>query len=231
MERTDFDILIVEDEFIAQNYLRSILNKMGFLNICVATSSDETLGILSQYNINLIFMDINILGSVDGISCAKMVNEKKSIPIIYTTAYADADTISDIQETNAFGYIIKPFTYEEVYSTMVIALQFMKKNNIIKKTSDVIIVTKNYKYYKKSKTLKKDGILITLTKKERELFEQLLLRKNQNVSYSILIDNVWNGIEVSSSTIRDAVSKLKKKLPELDIQNVPKYGYILNLDN
>ncbi|AXH12555.1 response regulator [Halarcobacter bivalviorum] len=231
MNKSEFNILIVEDEFIAFAYLKNILEKMDFINIYNARNSNEAKDKVSTYKINLIFMDINIDGSIDGIACARLINEKDNIPIIYTTAYADMNTINDTKETNMFGYIIKPFNYEDVDVTLSVAMRFLEKDNTTLNIIDEeLTLTKDYKYYKNSKTLKKSGVVVNLTKKELEIFNQLSLKINQNISYEFLIDEVWKGKEVSLSTIRDTISRLKRKVPELNIQNVANYGYILKLN-
>lgn len=231
MNKNNFNILVVEDEFIAFIYLKDILLKMGFDNIHDAKNAESAKEIVLNNKIDLVFMDINIDGSLDGIFCAKILNEKNNIPIIYTTAYADMNTINDTKETNIYGYIIKPFNYEDVDVTLSIALRFLQKENSnIDIIDEELVLTEEYKYYKNSKTLKKSGVVVNLTKKELEIFNQLTLKINQNISYELLLEEVWSGKEVSFSTIRDTFSRLKRKVPELNIQNVANYGYILKLN-
>jgi len=81
------------------------------------------------------------------------------------------------------------------------------------------------------KTLKKvfeKNIIKELTKKELHLLEFFSNNYNQTLSYEQLKINIWsNNIEISNSTIRDTVSRLKKTLPSLVIDNVKGIGYIL----
>ncbi|NVJ54606.1 MAG: response regulator [Campylobacteraceae bacterium] len=230
MNKNDFNILIVEDEFIAFAYLKNILEQMGFENILDAKNADNAKEIVFDKKIDLVFMDINIEGSIDGITCARLINEKDDIPIIYTTAYADINTINDTKETNIFGYIIKPFNYEDVDVTLSVAMRFLEKKNSTLIIDEEFLLTKDYRYYKNSKTLKKNGVVVNLTKKELEIFNQLYLKFNQNISYELLSSEVWEGKDVSLSTIRDTISRLKRKVPEINIENIPNYGYILKLD-
>jgi len=229
MINKNFNILIIEDEFIALAYLQEILQEMGFQNFFTADNANDGKQITEEHNIDLVFMDININGNIDGISCAKLIDN--NIPIIYTTAFADSSTINETKETNIFGYIIKPFSYEDIYSTLNVASKFLRikipNENINNKENQNVLMLKNYKYYKKTKTLKQNGIIIELTKKELEVFHQLCQKINQNISYNFLITHVWNDKNVSQSTIRDTVSRLKKKVPDLDIKNVSNFGYIL----
>jgi len=49
---------------------------------------------------------------MDGIEAAQKINEFQSIPIIYLTAYADDDTLVRAEETNYYGYLLKPRSVE-----------------------------------------------------------------------------------------------------------------------
>ncbi len=229
MIQNNLNILIVEDEFLAVSYLKNILQKIGFEKFFIANNAELAKKITLDNNIELIFMDININGNIDGINCAKIIDSK--IPIIYTTAFTDLDTINETEQTNVYGYIIKPFTYEDVYSTLIVALRLMYKELLNNRFSDNDYAIKlgDYVYHKKSKTLKYNGNIIDLTKKEIEVLNQLCLNINQQISYSFLIDKVWYDKDVSLSTIRDTLSRLKKKVPNLDIQNIQNYGYILKI--
>ena len=70
MKIKDYSILIVEDEFIATEYLYQILDSFGVETIFKAKNSNEALDIVNKNHIDLIFMDINIQGGVDGIKCS-----------------------------------------------------------------------------------------------------------------------------------------------------------------
>lgn len=235
MIEKEYYILIVEDEFISLEYLKDILLNIGFEKIFYAKNAEDAIDITVKNKIDLIFMDININGSIDGITCAKIINKKAEIPIIYTTAYADSFTIKDANSTNIYGYIVKPFNIQELEATLNVAMKFLKKE----KEKDInknnfeneILLAENYKYFKKTKTLKYNGNVVNLTKKELEILNLLSLHINQNISYDSLIDLVWEGKIVTASTIRDTISRLKKKVPELNIQNISNYGYVLNVYN
>ena len=108
LKKRAFNILIVEDEIVAVQYLKRILISLSYQTIFVSNNATDALEIINKHLIDLVFMDINIQGSVDGITCAHSLNIKQNIPIIYTTAYSDSVTIVEASETNIFGYLIKP---------------------------------------------------------------------------------------------------------------------------
>ncbi len=75
MKSRDFNILIVEDEFIAFEYLKNILLSLDFNNIFQAKSAKDSMEIIKKQHIDLALMDINIEGNLDGIECARVINK------------------------------------------------------------------------------------------------------------------------------------------------------------
>ncbi len=231
MKKTELNILIVEDEIIASQYLLKILESLGFVNIFEASSFDEALAIVKTNKINLVFMDININGSIDGINSARLLNKEYFLPIIFTTAYADSQTINEATDTNIFGYLIKPFEKNQVESTLSITLKRInisfEKNSLL--GNSIINLGENQKYNLETKTFYINNKAINLTKKENDTLYILCKNLNQNISYEFLLEYVWEEKNISNSTIRDTVSRLKRKTPDLNIETIINFGYILKI--
>ena len=68
---------------------------------------------------------------------------------------------------------------------------------------------------------------MALTKKEIEVLDILCKNLNKNISYEYLKDIVWINKDISDSTVRDVVSRLKKKLDDINIENISNFGYVL----
>lgn len=66
--------------------------------------------------------------------------------------------------------------------------------------------------------------------RELRLIDLFCENPNQNISYELLIDRVWNGSPISDSTIRDSISKLKRKTECDSIENISGYGYVFKID-
>lgn len=231
MKKAELNILIVEDEIIASQYLLKILESLGFVNIFEASSFDEALAIVKTNKINLVFMDININGSIDGINSARLLNKEYFLPIIFTTAYADSQTINEATDTNIFGYLIKPFEKNQVESTLSITLKRInisfEKNSLL--GNSIINLGENQKYNLETKTFYINNKAINLTKKENDTLYILCKNLNQNISYEFLLEYVWEEKNISNSTIRDTVSRLKRKTPDLNIETIINFGYILKI--
>lgn len=226
------NLLIVEDEIISSEYLLSILDSLGFKSIFTVSSMNEALEIVQKTKISLTFMDINICGSTDGITCAKILNKMYSIPIIYTTAYGNSQSILEASETNIYGYLIKPFETNDVEASLIVALkriESVKKHSLItqEQNKNIIKFRMGQKYSLLTQTFFVNNIPIDLTGKEIEVLHILCKNLNQNISYNTLREDVWEYKDIANSTIRDTISRLKRKVPNLNIQTVINYGYIL----
>ena len=234
MKIKDYSILIVEDEFIASEYLYQILDSFGVETIFKAKNSNEALEVVKNNHIDLVFMDINIQGGVDGIKCSFLLNQEYFIPVIFATAYADTATIDEAKDENIFGYLIKPFQISDVKATLSVAISNINRIRKLqepKKDEEIdvkeIDLSENYTYCFDSKTLTFNNCVVALTKKELEVFHILCKNINKNISYEYLKDLVWINKNISDSTVRDVVSRLKKKLVNINIENISNFGYIL----
>jgi signal transduction histidine kinase len=119
---TKAKILIVEDEAIVAEDIAFRLEKMGFSVTEIVASGEEAIASALSNQPDLILMDIMLQGDMDGITAANEIYQQIKKPIIYLTANADDSTIKKAQETQPFGYVLKPFKEKELTATIEIAL-------------------------------------------------------------------------------------------------------------
>lgn len=213
-------------------FIEQIILELNHEVIASVKSAKEALEVVKKESPHIVFMDINLAGSMDGIACAKAINEIKKLPIIYMTAYSDSQTISEATQTNLYGYLIKPFTAQDIEVTLniTIKLNYVYANTKTDKT-DFFNLNNNYQYYALTKTLNQNNINIQLTKKESSIFHCLFINLNQTVSISLLSHSVWGNKTVASSTIRDTILRLRKKIPQLNIKTHIGMGYSLEFSS
>lgn len=116
------NILIVEDELLIAKNLSHKLQKLGYQIADIVSSGADAIQRAGELKPDLILMDIVIKGDLDGIETAAIIHQKLDIPIIYTTAYADDETLQRAENTGSYGYLLKPFKEREVHATIKIAL-------------------------------------------------------------------------------------------------------------
>ena len=115
-------IMIVEDETIVAKNIEERLTQMGY-NVCASlTSGEKAVHESGRLHPDLILMDIKLQGKLNGIEAAEQIKTQYHIPVVYLTAFADNDTLQQAITTEPFGYIIKPFDENALYSTIEMAL-------------------------------------------------------------------------------------------------------------
>lgn len=115
-------ILIVEDELLIAKNLSQKLEKLGYKIADIVSSGADAINRAGELKPDLILMDIVIKGEIDGIATAEIIHQQLDIPIIYTTAYADDETLQRAENTGSYGYLLKPFKERELHATIKIAL-------------------------------------------------------------------------------------------------------------
>jgi len=226
------NIVIVEDEVITQRYLQDILGQYE-VNVsgCFDNASD-TIEALKSIHCDMILMDINIKGPVDGIQLSKKILETYTLPIIFITAHNDDATLEELLELAPYGFIGKPFSSKEVLTTLKIAYKrYLIHTEVFRvKTSDEssdIVINAYYSYSRTLSVLYYDGEAVKLNKKQSMLLEVLSQNVNNTVGYDALISHLWEDDSVADSTLRTLVYSVRKLLPDLPIVSHSKVGYSL----
>jgi DNA-binding response OmpR family regulator len=218
-----YKILIVEDEFINRIFMKKVLIDFGHTIVGSVTNAKDALLIAKTNPIDFVFMDINLKGNINGIRCAEQLD--KSIAIIYITAQEDNQSIREGSNTNIYGYIIKPFTSQQIKATLSVAIAKFISCKLKKNTT--INLGHEYSYKLKNESLIKNDIPIVLSKKEHDVLHFFVLHINEKISFNSLKKSVWKNKDISFSNIRDTVLRLRKKAPLLQIENIIGIGYCL----
>ncbi|NCT16626.1 MAG: DNA-binding response regulator [Flavobacteriaceae bacterium CG_4_8_14_3_um_filter_34_10] len=102
-------ILIVEDEMIIAANISLQLSALGYEVTGIIPRGEEALEHVKQNKPDIVLMDIQLKGELDGIDTARLMQQKQDIPIIYLTANADDTNFAKAKDTHPFAFISKPF--------------------------------------------------------------------------------------------------------------------------
>lgn len=116
-------ILIVEDEKIVAKDIEYRLRKLGYTVTGMATSGRDALQKAEETVPDLVLMDIQIKGDMDGIAAAEALRQRLQLPVIYLTAYADEPTLRRAKITLPYGYLLKPFEERDLHTAIEVALR------------------------------------------------------------------------------------------------------------
>ncbi len=115
-------IMIVEDNKIISMEIKQRIEGMGFEAAAVVTTGEEAILMAKEKIPDLVLMDIELKGSMDGIEAAEQIRAL-NIPTIYVTSYSDDYTIQRAESVQKSGYVVKPVEDDELQNAITRTLQ------------------------------------------------------------------------------------------------------------
>lgn len=115
-------ITIVEDEALIADHIALCLEDLGYEVAAILDNGIDLLEFLKKETPDLILMDIQIQGEIDGVDLAHKINKSYKIPLIFITSNTDKSTIERVKITEPAGFIVKPYTIKDLASNIEIAL-------------------------------------------------------------------------------------------------------------
>ncbi len=115
-------ILVVEDEAIIAADLRQQLLKLGYEPVGHAVSGEQAVQLARELKPDLVLMDIQLAGEMDGVAASRAIQETLALPVIFLTAFGEDQTFERAKLTDPFGYILKPFSEGKLRTTLAMAL-------------------------------------------------------------------------------------------------------------
>ena len=123
-------LIVVEDERIVAMSLERELRALGYEICGTAATGEAAIEAAERTRPDAVLMDIRLSGDLDGTQAAYLIWTRLQIPVIYLTAYADADTLAEVKRTEAYGYVMKPYEPQEVHAAIQIALERRERERI-----------------------------------------------------------------------------------------------------
>ena len=119
-------ILVVEDETIVARDMQRQLGALGYESVGYATEGEEAIALAGQLMPDLVLMDIQLAGSMDGVAAAQAIRKQFSLPVIFITAFDADEVIERAKMSEPYGYILKPFSDRELRTSIEMALYKFK---------------------------------------------------------------------------------------------------------
>jgi PAS domain S-box-containing protein len=114
--------MVVEDEPLMAEDLADALVRMGYEVSDVVASALQCIAAAEKRRPDLVLMDINLGGELDGIDAAQMLRDRFAIPVVFLSGFADERTMSRATLSGALGYLLKPFRWSELKSAVEVGL-------------------------------------------------------------------------------------------------------------
>jgi PAS domain S-box-containing protein len=116
-------ILIVEDDGILALLLQSILRRQGYAVAGPLAAGEEAIAFVASRPVDLILMDVELAGDINGINAAATIHETMDVPIIFLTGFSQDQLPNEAKDAKPYGYLGKPIVEQQLFSTVEMALQ------------------------------------------------------------------------------------------------------------
>ena len=211
-------VLLVENNSDSKKIIYDILID-NFEKVITAQNGDEGLKKFKKYNPNMVITDV-FMPIIDGLDMAKCIKEiSKDTPIIILSTHCEKETLLKAIDVGIDKFLIKPIMPGDFLET----IENVAKNKI--ETTNIIKIGNGYSFNKIKRVLIREGVEISLTKKELAFVSLLIKRFGTLVLHDEIKSVVWVGESVTEAAIRTFVKRVRDKVGNNFIKNVPGLGY------
>ena len=214
-------IVLVEDERDLNSLIKAYLEKAGYEVISYLNGEDAIEN--TSIDAHLWILDIMLGGDISGYDILQKIREtNEEVPVIFTSARdKDLDKIIGL-ELGSDDYITKPYSPKELV---------LRVNNMIKRVyskESKRIVYGNYTIDLDKRSVSQGDVELTLTTLEFDLLYMFVTNKNKSFSRDDILNIIWgNDYFGNDRVVDDLVRRLRKKMPDININTIYGYGYRL----
>lgn len=221
-------LMIVEDEVLTRRFLRSVAEKLGIRVLGTCDNGSALLEMLTREQPQMILMDINIKGAIDGLQTVRRIYQTRPVPIVFITAYTDSDTLKEAMALSPYGFVAKPVTPKQLEIALNLACVRCRELPQHRPAHDLLL-PEGYIYHADSGTMTKEGALLHLSKKERLLLTLLAKTPGQPVRPAVLESALWPRTPAGADALPSLIKRLRHKTSKKLIENLYGEGYALKL--
>ena len=126
---TPVKILVVEDEMIIGAKISMQLTSLGYEVTGILPRGEEAILHAKENKPDIILLDINLKGKLDGIETAFALQQQGPFPIIYITANSDEATFNRAKSTKPYAFIAKPFKQIDLQRAIELTISRMAEHS------------------------------------------------------------------------------------------------------
>ncbi len=115
-------VMVVEDEAIIALDIQRQLTTAGFTVAGKAQTAEGAFREIEREHPDIVLMDIRLRGEMDGVQAAAIIRSRYSLPVVYLTAHTDGATLKRAQDTEPFGFLVKPLVSASLKAAITMAL-------------------------------------------------------------------------------------------------------------
>lgn len=189
-------ILIVEDDMIIGANISLQLTNLGYEIVGLVSRGEDAISQVRENAPDILLLDINLKGALNGIETAKAIQQVHDIPIIYLTANSDEATFEKAKETHPKAFITKPFNKLNLQRTIALVLEQLGEKKPLRNQNEIEVL--------------KDRIFVRHNGKMEKLLLQDILYIEADRNYCTIVTSNENYL--LSSTLKVMEEKLPKHI-------------------
>ncbi|MDH5720228.1 MAG: response regulator [Spirochaetia bacterium] len=119
-------VLLVEDEAIVAKHMKILIEKAGHDVVSIVSKGEEAVKKAEEIKPDIILMDIQLKGKMNGIEAAETINNLFHVPVVFATAHSDENHLEKAGLVHPYGYLVKPIHERDLLITLKMALHSSK---------------------------------------------------------------------------------------------------------
>ena len=221
--------LLVDDDIDLGVRLKEYFAPKG-ITLEVVTSGEGALTLLSSHSFDLILLDWNLGGTIDGLAvCDRYRKSGGHSYIIFLTGEGQLNNKEMAFQAGGDDYLVKPFDVRELNARIG---SLMRRSLTL---SMERLSIRNVSLDPATRKLTAGANEIKLGPKESELLEYLMRHPNRPFSAQKLLSAIWSSeTDASEGTVRTFMFNLRNKLTSVGqsdfIKTVVSSGYVIEND-
>lgn len=216
-------IVLAEDEPSLAMIIKESLETRNF-EVIAATDGEEALSAYLTEKPLLLVLDV-MMPKKDGFTVAQEIRKHdKRIPIIFLTAKSQTQDVVDGFKHGGNDYLKKPFSMEEL---IVRIHALLERTEIHNEDDDGLTHIGDFIFDYAKQSLTYNNETEVLTYREAEVLSHLYRNKNEMVTRSHILKEIWGDDDFFNGRSLDVfITKLRKKLDkDKDVQIINSRGY------
>ncbi|HEY5499281.1 MAG TPA: response regulator transcription factor [Bacteroidales bacterium] len=221
-------LLFVEDDKSLSSVVVESLEDLGF-EVCHAMTGEEALEVFQKEMVDLVLMDVELPGKLDGFDTAEMIRKSNpDLPILFATARQEGEDLKRGFQIGCMDYVRKPYKIREIAFRIEGLIGSENKK-------ETLISVGKYTFDPILRRLCINSGEFRLSNQESSLLALLCENENKIVDKDFLVQSLWGGNDDSKSkenSLHNLIYNLRKYLkedPALMLEVVVKQGYRISI--
>lgn len=212
------NVLLIEDNESIITGLKYSLEKENYKVFLCINALDTIKFLEENKRVDIAIIDVS-LPDGNGFDLYQNYIKEKNIPSIFLTARDSEDDIVKGLELGAEDYMTKPFSTKELLARM--------KRNIMRHKDETIIMVDGISFDFDKMEVRKDGMVISLTRLELMILQLLFTNLGKVVRRDYIIEKIWEWTrnDVNDNTVTVYMKRIREKIGANIIITIKGIGY------